>query len=495
MQWFGQMRTIMLELIDRRQKLLSGQLTQEPARKYRIKITNLINWGNQMLGLDLVPSVDGKIVDTTNTSIVDLHQVHTKSVEQTTKTAQTEVRAVETTATFTHHIHLQLKNFGCCTGDEAQAFFALYDAKNNKFISERYLAKFNKQGVPNNFEKIGNQCTIFCDLSNKDLGRDLYLTCHIIRVGSMLSTNKKHASNFRRPYGCGVYSLATVLTEPFHDMSSSTKEVDTVMKIYQGSAEAEFYQLHENIIRKHAHKTGTTSTTNIGISLCLRMLHGNFDQLKRDMPLLFRVSTTRKLGFSDVIMPGDVRNDLYLMLDRAEFERGRKTASRNVEVTVHVLDGNNKKMKCIWLGGDEDETDEYRSTIYYHTNQPHWVENIRLSIPMEMFKDTHIRLECRHCSTTRGERSLFAIAFMRLMKEDGTTMEDSEHELFVYKCSENQDFGDMSYLNLPFCTQEIASRASPVFGNHTYSRNMKESLVVSTIICSTKLTQNGKTKA
>ena len=92
--------------------------------------------------------------------------------------------------------------------------------------------------------------------------------------------------------------------------------------------------------------------------------------------------------------------------------------------------------KCISLGGDEDEVDEYRSAIFYHTNQPRWNENIRLSIPMEKFKDTHIRLECRHCSATRGDRNLFAMAFMRLMKEDGTTVEDSEHELFVYKVGE-----------------------------------------------------------
>ena len=45
---------------------------------------------------------------------------------------------------------------------------------------------------------------------------------------------------------------------------------------------------------------------------------------------------------------GDVRNDLYLMLDRAELERGKKTAGKNVEVTVHVIDGNNKKMVRTW---------------------------------------------------------------------------------------------------------------------------------------------------
>ncbi|XP_022099388.1 dedicator of cytokinesis protein 3-like isoform X2 [Acanthaster planci] len=508
---FKEVRKVMLELIDLRRQLMSGQLPQEPAREVRIQIAKRMDWGNQQLNLDLVPSVEGKIVDTTNTSIVELHDVHFRSVEQTAQQfvdagglqvtssakdiappAQIQGKPLEGISSFSHHIHhihLQLKNFGCSIGEEAQAFFALYDAKSNHFISERYLAKFNRLGVPDNIDKIGNLCTIFCDLSTKDLGRDLYLTCHIIRVGAMVPTNKKHASNFRRPYGCGVISLSPILSEKIDDQSTTK---DTVMKIFQGSSEAEFFQLHENIIRKHANKTGSTSTTNIGISLAVRMLHGHFDQLKREMPLLFSkgVPTTRKLGFSDVIMPGDVRNDLYLMLDRAEFERGRKTASRNVEVTIHVIDGYNKKMKCIWLGGDESDTDEYRSTIYYHTNQPHWLENIRLSIPMEKFKDTHIRLECRHCSTSRGDRSLFAMAFMRLMKDDGTTLEDSEHELFVYKCAENQEFHDLSYLNLPFCTQEIVTKASPVFGTGTYSRNMKESLFVRTIICSTKLTQN-----
>ena len=38
------------------------------------------------------------------------------------------------------------------------------------------------------------------------------------------------------------------------------------------------------------------------------------------------------------IFTGDVRNDLYLTLLRGEFEKGAKTAQRNVEVRVVVLD-------------------------------------------------------------------------------------------------------------------------------------------------------------
>ena len=45
----------------------------------------------------------------------------------------------------------------------------------------------------------------------------------------------------------------------------------------------------------------------------------------------------RRLGFPNVIMPGEIRNDLYLTLDRGNFDRGGKTASRNVEVSVVVI--------------------------------------------------------------------------------------------------------------------------------------------------------------
>jgi hypothetical protein len=38
------------------------------------------------------------------------------------------------------------------------------------------------------------------------------------------------------------------------------------------------------------------------------MLHGELPQVREENPLLFKnISLTKKLGFSDVIMPGDVR--------------------------------------------------------------------------------------------------------------------------------------------------------------------------------------------
>ena len=38
------------------------------------------------------------------------------------------------------------------------------------------------------------------------------------------------------------------------------------------------------------------------------------------------------------ILPGDFRNDLYLTLCKGEFEKGSKTAGKNIEVHVIVID-------------------------------------------------------------------------------------------------------------------------------------------------------------
>lgn len=83
-----------------------------------------------------------------------------------------------------------------------------------------------------------------------------------------------------------------------------------------------------------------------GILISMKMLHGQLSQIKEDNPLLFKnISLTNKLGFPDVIMPGDVRNDLYLILEKGEFERGGRSTGKNIEVSVIVLDSEKNIIK------------------------------------------------------------------------------------------------------------------------------------------------------
>lgn len=105
------------------------------------------------------------------------------------------------------------------------------------------------------------------------------------------------------------------------------------LQVYQGD-EKEFHQLHEQIIRNNK-CSPLPGQPNYGIVVSLRILHGELSQVREENPLLFKnICLTKKLGFSDVIMPGDVRNDLYLKLERGEFERGGKSTGKNIEVRL-----------------------------------------------------------------------------------------------------------------------------------------------------------------
>lgn len=48
---------------------------------------------------------------------------------------------------------------------------------------------------------------------------------------------------------------------------------------------------------------------------------------------------------------GEMRNDLYITLEKGEFEKGGKSVARNVEITVYVLDidGQILKVRTHWM--------------------------------------------------------------------------------------------------------------------------------------------------
>lgn len=61
-------------------------------------------------------------------------------------------------------------------------------------------------------------------------------------------------------------------------------------------------------------------------------------QVREENPhLVFgNVGIARKMGFPEVILPGDVRNDLYLTLAYGEFSKGTKSSDKNIECAVTV---------------------------------------------------------------------------------------------------------------------------------------------------------------
>lgn len=91
----------------------------------------------------------------------------------------------------------------------------------------------------------------------------------------------------------------------------------------------------------------------------------------------------------------------------------------------------------------------------------------------------------------KNDKKLFGFSFIRLMDKDGAAVPDSLHELYIYKCEDPQKLDNCGYLSLPAYLKDYE-------GNHeisgTFSRSHKEIVCVRTLLCSTKLTQNGRYK-
>lgn len=67
--------------------------------------------------------------------------------------------------------------------------------------------------------------------------------------------------------------------------------------------------------------------------------------------------------------------------------------SHSVSVNCVSLQG------FVAVGSGEPGGDEYHTFVLYHNNSPRWAELIKLPIPVDMFRGSHVRFEFRHCSS------------------------------------------------------------------------------------------------
>uniref|UniRef100_A0A8D2JER6 Dedicator of cytokinesis protein 4 n=1 Tax=Varanus komodoensis TaxID=61221 RepID=A0A8D2JER6_VARKO len=471
---FHRLWHIMNEILDLRRQVLVGHLTHDRMKDVKQHITARLDWGNEQLGLDLVPRKEYAMVDSEEISITELYRL----MEHRHHKKDTPVPASS------HHLFIQMKSLMCSNlGEELEVIFSLFDSKENRPISERFFLKLNRNGLPKCPEKPERHCSLFVDLGSSELRKDIYITVHVIRIGRMGAGEKKNACNiqYRRPFGCAVLSIADL-------MAGDTKD-DLILKVYMCNTESDWYQIHENIIKKLNARYNLTGS-NAGLAVSLQLLHGDIEQIRRDYTSMFThgLSITRKLGFSNIIMPGEMRNDLYITIERGEFEKGGKSVARNVEVTMYIVDSGGQILKdFISFGSGELPSTEFHSFVLYHNNSPRWAELLKLPIPVDKFRGAHLRFEFRHCSTKeKGEKKLFGFSFVPLMQENGRTLPDGTHELIVHKCEENTSFQDCSrYLKFPF------SKGHLLANNHQALKTTKESFWITSFLCSTKLTQNG----
>ncbi|KAI4881381.1 hypothetical protein NFI96_011854, partial [Prochilodus magdalenae] len=214
---FHRLWHVMNEILDLRRQVLVGHLTNDRMRDVKQHITARLDWGNEQLGLDLVPRREFSMVDPDDISVTELYRL----MEHRHRKKETPVPAS------THHLFVHIKSLMSSNlGEELEVFFFIYDSRESRPLSERFFVKLNKNGVPKSPEKTERQCTLFVDLGSGDLRKDVYIVVHIIRIGRMGAGEKKNTCSvqYRRPFGCAVVSIADLLT-------ADTKD-DHLLKVY-----------------------------------------------------------------------------------------------------------------------------------------------------------------------------------------------------------------------------------------------------------------------
>lgn len=429
------LRATMEQLIKWRRDIVFGSLRSDQILPIKSKIASKIDWGNRKLDLNTVIRNDQhEEVDVKTTSVVDLYQLCVKSL------SQSQGGKAGDTAGQLFHIYCDVEEVSCFVpGEDTDLYLSLYDSKRQKYISERFVINSSRTAAAD------RQC-LFTDLDKEDMGRlqDWYLVCHVIRNGRMDLSSKKSGGMFRRPISCAALPLLNL--KAVNAADSSLRHISG--QCFPITEEKDFASLHEHVIKKTIKSTDRSGSLSVG----MRTMQGDHPTIREQHSGLIDKCTpqVRKLGIGEAVKPGEFRNDFFVTIEKGDFEKSSKSPP-NIEILMQVVNAEGQAIPVICPAANQEPVDEYRCYIIYHCSSPRWHETVRLAIPVLDMNYVQIKFTVYHCSSSGGNAEPRSVHLKPIL-QNGTTIQDGVYSLTI--------------------------------------DSTRETLVCSTQICSTKLTQD-----
>ncbi|KAG6908384.1 hypothetical protein DXG01_004813 [Tephrocybe rancida] len=456
------------------------------------------------------------------------------------------------------HVYLDVRAFvatPCAPGETAELFFSLYKKQGTQFVTEEFCAILNHNGVLAR-NPSGRIRTFFIDLAPSDVVDPIYLVCRIVRNGALKlgnhigsgtpldsrrvseastrpdastltfvepdfdsksSTPSESPSQSRRPFGCAVLEL-TQLSKMAAEQADVSPLREHTMSIYTPTNEVSFSMIHQNIINNNTKEFEKSSRAE-SLAVSVKVFRGDPEKIIREnMSLLQDTPRTLRLGFPDVVFPGDIRNELYIKLWCGDFTsshastprlsvvnlaRGQMgTSSSNVQVTVEVRDQQGNTIEdVISQGSGEPLITRFNSMVFQRCNEPTFGELIKIQLPLEGRPLWHLFFTFRN--RTGRERANgkggsdaadrpFAFAFQPLFPDNHAFVEDGSRLLVMYRADKLLQIPTEVYLAAPSWLP-AGQKPDQITVHPDMQRlapPMKDTLTIRSSLCSTRFTQN-----
>ncbi|GAW01788.1 cytoplasmic protein [Lentinula edodes] len=283
------------------------------------------------------------------------------------------------------------------------------------------------------------------------------------------------------------------------------------MPIYVPTNETSFSVLHQNIINNNTKEFEKAEM----LAVSIKVYRGDATTIiKENTSVLQDTPHTLRLGFPDVVFPGDVRNELYIKLWSGSFQVVPNHSSRisvsnlrggppamNMQVTVEVRDEEGRTIEgAISKGSGEPFLTYFHSMVFQRCHEPTFGELIKIQLPLDGIPSWHLFFTFRIRSfrergTSRGGEksdSLYAFAFLPLFPERRSFVEDGAHSLIMYRADKLAQVTPDQYLSSPAWLL-LNQKPESIVVSPEMQRNappLRDTLIIRSSLCSTKYTQN-----